>query len=104
MINALAARASLRGLFLVIDSRRGVMEGDWGLLEWAEAAQLPVHVLLSKSDKLKRAEARAAFKDAQAVLQSRAAVQLFSVEDGSGLEEARARLDQWLSQTATRQE
>jgi GTP-binding protein len=80
------------------------MEGDWGLLEWAEAAQLPVHVLLSKSDKLKRAEARAALKAAQAALRARAAVQLFSVEDEAGLKEARAKLDQWLSQPATHPE
>ena len=80
------------------------MEGDWGLLEWAEAAQLPVHVLLSKSDKLKRAEAREALKAGQAALQGRAGVQLFSVEDERRTEQARARLDQWLSQSATRQE
>jgi GTP-binding protein len=104
MIDALARRASLRGLFLVIDSRRGVMEGDWGLLEWAEAAQLPAHVLLSKSDKLKRAEARTAFRDAQVALNSRAEVQLFSVEDEAALKTARATLDQWLSQTANSHE
>ena len=100
MIDALAARESMRGLFLVIDSRRGVMEGDWGLLEWAEAAQLPVHVLLSKSDKLSRNEARAALKDAQGALRARAGVQLFSVEDNSGLDAARAILDQWLDSSA----
>ena len=100
MIDALAQRESLRGLFVVIDSRRGVMEGDRGLLEWAEAAQLPVHVLLSKSDKLKRAEAREALKAGQAALQGRAAVQLFSVEDGTGLDQARGRLDDWLMEPA----
>lgn len=97
MIDALARRESLRGLFVVIDSRRGVMEGDWGLLEWAEAACLPVHVLLSKSDKLKRAEAREALKAAQSALRGRAGVQLFSVEDNTGLDEARATLDAWLT-------
>lgn len=97
MIDALAARRSLRGLFLVIDSRRGVMEGDVGLLEWAEAARLSIHVLLSKSDKLKRAEARAALAAASAALGSRAAAQLFSVEDGTGLQQARDTLDRWLA-------
>jgi GTP-binding protein len=90
----------MRGLFVVVDSRRGVMEGDWGLLEWAEAARLPVHVLLSKSDKLKRAEAREALKSGQAALQGRAVAQLFSVEDGTGLDQARGRLDEWLAQPA----
>jgi GTP-binding protein len=100
MIDGLASRESLRGLFVVIDSRRGVMEGDWGLLEWAEAAQLPVHVLLSKSDKLKRAEARQALKAAETALRGRAVAQLFSVEDGTGLEQARAALDTWLAPPA----
>jgi len=99
MIDALAQRQCLRGLFVVIDSRRGVMEGDWGLLEWAESARLPVHVLLSKSDKLKRAEAREALKAAKAALSVRAGVHLFSVEDGTGIDEARAKMDEWLAQT-----
>ena len=76
------------------------MEGDRELLEWAEAAQLQVHVLLSKSDKLKRAEAREALKAGQAALQGRAGVQLFSVEDGTGLDQARGRLEAWLTEPA----
>ena len=56
MTTALSQRAALRGLFLIIDSRRGVLERDEELIAWASAADCPVHVLLSKSDKLKRAE------------------------------------------------
>ncbi len=49
--------------------RRGLMRGDWELLDWAEAAQRPVHVLLTKADKLKRAESRQALarRDGDAV-------------------------------------
>jgi GTP-binding protein len=96
MIDALAQRESLRGLFVVVDSRRGVLEGDEGLLEWAAAARLPVHVLLSKADKLKRSEARAVLQGARAALPKEVTVQLFSAHEPTGLEEARAMLDDWL--------
>lgn len=96
MIDALAQRSSLRGLFVVVDSRRGLMEGDAGLLEWAAAARLPVHVLLSKADKLKRSEAREALQAARKALPPDAGVQLFSAQAPTGLDEARAVLDEWL--------
>src|SRR5258708_13937866 len=54
MTTALAARSSLRGLFLIVDSRRGLLEGDAGPIEWSQQAGCPVHVLLTKSDKLPR--------------------------------------------------
>jgi len=56
MTTALSERASLHGLFLIIDSRRGVHARDEELIAWAAAVHCPVHVLLSKADKLKRAE------------------------------------------------
>ncbi len=95
MTTALAQRASLRGLFLIVDSRRGLLEGDDGLIAWAEAVRCPVHVLLSKTDKLKRAELAQALAAAQRALAGRATVQAFSAVDGTGLEEARRQLHQW---------
>jgi GTP-binding protein len=96
MISALAARASLRGLFLVVDSRRGLMEGDEELLAWAAPLRVPVHVLLSKSDKLKRAELQQALAAAARKLADRASIQAFSAVDGTGLEQARKQLTDWL--------
>ncbi len=55
----------------------------------------PVHVLLSKSDKLKRAELAQAVGGAQHALAGRATVQAFSAVDGTGLEEVRRQLHQW---------
>jgi GTP-binding protein len=95
MTTALAARASLRGLFLIVDSRRGLLEGDAGLIAWAEAVRCPVHVLLSKTDKLKRAELARALAQARQALAGRATAQAFSAVDGTGLEEARRQLHQW---------
>lgn len=96
MMDALIRRRCLRGLFVIVDSRRGVMPGDEELLAWAAPAQLPVHVLLSKADKLKRSEARASLQAARAALPPQVGVQLFSVEDHTGLEEARRVLEEWL--------
>jgi GTP-binding protein len=96
MISALATRASLRGLFLIVDSRRGLLEGDEALIEWAQAVNCPVHVLLSKSDKLKRAELTKSLAATKAALGGRATLQAFSAVDGTGLEDARRQLHRWL--------
>ena len=96
MTTALSQRSALRGLFLVIDSRRGVLARDEELIAWAAAAHCPVHVLLSKCDKLKRAELNRTLAAAQQGLAGRATVQAFSAVDGTGLEAARGQLNQWL--------
>ena len=95
MTTALALRTSLRGLFLMIDSRRGVLEGDGGLIEWAEGAGCAVHVLFTKVDKLKRSELASAVALARRTLGSRATLQSFSAHDGTGVEDARRQLHRW---------
>jgi GTP-binding protein len=95
MLDALRARASLRGLFLIVDARRGLTGGDDGLLEWTPAPQR-VHVLLSKADKLNRGEAAAALRTATQQLAGRGTAQLFSALKGTGLREAQDTLAAWL--------
>ncbi len=96
LIAALMGRGSLRGLMLVVDSRRGILPGDEQLLHWAAADARPVHVLLSKADQLKRAEAIATLARTRSTLGAGTTVQLFSARAGTGVEEARAQLDRWL--------
>ena len=95
LIDALHARASIKGLFLIVDARRGVTEGDEGLLEWVSPQQR-VHVLLSKADKLSRAEAGRALRTAADELAGRATLQLFSATEGTGVREAQETLLAWL--------
>jgi GTP-binding protein len=95
LIDALKPRASLRGLFLIVDSRRGITEGDGALLEWAEPP-LRIHVLLTKSDKLNRTEGGKVLRETRAFLGDRGTTQLFSVPDKTGVEEARKLLETWL--------
>jgi GTP-binding protein len=95
LIDVLRERASLRGWFVVIDARRGITAADLILLEWAAAAQR-VHVLLSKADKLSRGEALAVQRRAALELADRASVQLFSAQEGTGVQDARDILTAWL--------
>ena len=94
LLDALRARRSLRGLFVIVDARRGLAAADEGLLEWAQTHR--IHVLLSKSDKLSRAEAAAALRDAAERLSGRGSAQLFSALKGIGLREAQDTLASWL--------
>jgi len=96
LIDALAQRECLRGLLVVVDSRRGLLPTDLQLLDWAEGIERPVHVLLSKSDQLKRNEARELLVRSVATLSGRASAQLFSARAGTGLDEARGIVDAWL--------
>jgi GTP-binding protein len=95
LLEALRRRASLRGVFLIVDARRGIGAADAELIAWAEERQR-VHVLLSKSDKLTRTEAKQALAGAAAALGAGVTVQLFSAQSGAGLEQARRRLGEWL--------
>jgi GTP-binding protein len=96
LIEGLAPRQSLRGLLLVVDARRGILSGDQQLMDWAQSIGQPVHVLFSKSDQLKRAEAQKLLSESQPSLQGRGSAQLFSAHTGVGLQQARAQLDAWL--------
>jgi len=97
LIAGLRERAALRGLFLIVDSRRGIGEGDAELIEWADPERHAVHVLLSKVDKLGKEEARKALREAKAVLGGAASVQLFSATKGDGVDEAQRTLAAWLA-------
>lgn len=94
LIDGLRPRASLRGLFLIVDSRRGLKEGDESLIEWAEP--LPIHILLTKVDKLNRNEGAQVLRETRKIMGDRATVQLFSVLSKTGIEEAQKLLEAWL--------
>ena len=95
----IAQRESLRGLILVADSRRGITELDWTLLEWCGHVSVPVHVLLSKSDKLSRSAAALALRGVRDVLHAAnlsAELQLFSAVTGVGLAQVQGVVSRWL--------
>lgn len=95
----IAQRESLSGLILVADVRRGITELDWTLLEWCSHVSVPVHVLLSKSDKLSRGAAAVALRTVRGVLldaQLSAEPQLFSAQTGDGLPQVQGVVSRWL--------
>jgi GTP-binding protein len=96
LTEALRDRAALKGLFVIVDARRGIGAGDVALIEWALPRQ-GVHVLLSKADKLSRSESRQALAEATRVLGGRATAQLFSAHSRAGLEQAQQVLKAWLA-------
>ncbi len=96
----LETRQCLRGLVLIMDIRHPLKEIDQELIAWAVKCEVPLHILLTKADKLKSAPARSTFKKVEEALNvygNRISLQLFSSNDRTGLEEARERLDGWLS-------
>jgi GTP-binding protein len=90
-------RDCLRGLILLMDVRHPLTEFDQVMLQWCRHRNMPVHVLLTKADKLKRGPASAALQQVRRFLADypEASVQLFSAHDGQGVDEARALLDGW---------
>lgn len=95
----LEQRQCLRGLILVMDARHPLKPYDQQMLAWANQIPLPVHVLLTKSDKLNRRESEAALERVSEALRNFStdfSAQTFSALKRWGIDQAHARLDQWL--------
>lgn len=96
----LRSRQSLVGLVLLMDSRHPLKEFDIQLVSWCAAANLRLHILLTKSDKLKRGAANDTLRSVKASLNTlmpEATVQLFSALKKSGTEKLISTLDNWLN-------
>jgi len=95
----LQRRVPLRGLAVIMDIRHPLTRLDRQLLEWFLPTGRPVHVLLTKADKLSRAASQQVLRDVRAELaslSSNLSVQLFSSLKRSGVEEASATFRDWL--------
>lgn len=93
-------RQSLRGLVLLMDARHPLQEFDQMMLNWAESADMPVHVLLTKCDKLKNGPAQAALLGVKKRLANNTnpvSVQLFSSLKRTGLNKLIEVLQEWLN-------
>jgi GTP-binding protein len=94
----LEQRKSLRGVILLMDVRHPLKEFDLQMLEWGCQIGLPIHILLTKSDKLKRGAASSALlkvKKAVKPMNGEISAQLFSSLKREGVDQAHARLDRW---------
>lgn len=96
----LEKRQCLKGLILMMDARHPLKDFDVQMLEWAAHIDLPVHVLLTKADKLKKGPASASYQKVKAALkdmEGEFSVQLFSSLKKTGVAEAHQKLNQWLN-------
>jgi len=98
MADYFESRKSLAGMFLIVDIRRRLTDFDRQMLAFAEAVGLPTHVLLTKTDKLKRGQAAKALLEVRRDLGDMATVQHFSALTRLGEGEARAKLEEFLTQ------
>ena len=100
----LRTRRALRGLVLVMDARHPLTELDRRMLDWFAVTGRPVHVLMTKADKLSRQAAQRQLiqtGEALALLYPEVSVQLFSSATSAGLDEARQALARLLDSTDT---
>ncbi|HSC13515.1 MAG TPA: ribosome biogenesis GTP-binding protein YihA/YsxC [Gammaproteobacteria bacterium] len=94
----LSSRASLAGLIVTMDIRRGITRLDEQLLRWLEShRELPVAVLLTKADKLSRSDGMAQQRTLGSALGPHVRVAKFSAVSGEGVEDAKAWIESWLS-------
>ncbi|MGP1677649.1 MAG: ribosome biogenesis GTP-binding protein YihA/YsxC [Burkholderiales bacterium] len=95
----LQTRGSLFGMVLIMDARHPLTPLDAQMLNWFASTGKPVHVLLSKSDKLTRQEGQKTLRAVQAGLREFAdnyTAQLFSSSKKQGMEEAEEVIGGWL--------
>ncbi|WP_075186351.1 ribosome biogenesis GTP-binding protein YihA/YsxC [Teredinibacter haidensis] len=95
-------RQSLNGLVLLMDIRHPLQEFDTMMINWAVDAEMPVHILLTKSDKLNRGAAKNTLLEVQRHLKNSnvedlVSAQTFSALKGDGVAELEKVLANWLT-------
>ena len=96
----LQQRKCLKGLILLMDSRHPLKPLDQMLIDWCLESELPVHILVTKSDKLNQREKAKSLKQVTTALanQPLITVQLFSSLKRQGLDQLYATLNGWFTE------
>jgi len=100
----LSDRQSLYGIILVMDIRHPLTEFDRQMIEWCNYSQKPLHILLTKADKLNYCAAKNTLLSVQRELKDLempVTLQLFSALKKSGVDEIHQRLDEWFQAPST---
>ncbi len=95
----LETRRSLAGLMMVMDVRHPLKPQEVMLVDWCAKANVPLHVLLNKCDKLNKGQAHNALLKVSRYLEGiggDATVQLFSALKSTGIEQAHEAAGRWL--------
>ena len=89
-------RDALKGVFLIIDSRRMITQLDHLFLEFYLPLGKSLHVILTKADKLKKLERMEVLQSTETSLGNVATIQLFSGTNKDGVTVAKQRLSEIL--------
>lgn len=99
----LTGRRSLAAVVVLMDARHPLTANDRHFLEWLRPVEARRLILLSKSDKLSRAEGSKVLADTRAALDGAAMtadVILFSSKNAESVGQVRALLESWLRDSA----
>ena len=92
-------RECLAGTMLLMDIRHPFKESDIKMMEWCDYCRCPVHILLTKCDKLSRNQANSTLMNIRKRYDSRyISTQLFSGLKHIGVNEALSVMQQWIAQ------
>ncbi|WP_417225943.1 ribosome biogenesis GTP-binding protein YihA/YsxC [Amphritea sp.] len=93
-------RDCLRGVVLMVDIRHPLKEFDQMMIEWCSEAEMPLHILLTKADKLNRGAAQNALLKMKQALDVKnnalLSIQTFSALKTTGVDQLREHLNHWL--------
>jgi GTP-binding protein len=97
----LSKRQQLAGLVVIMDIRRPLTDLDLRLIDWFRPTGRPIHILLSKADKLSRQEQTKILRSVKAELATWGGAELYSVQlfsslKKTGVEKAESVLAGWL--------
>jgi GTP-binding protein len=97
----LSKREQLAGLVVIMDIRRPLTDLDLRLIDWFRPTGRPIHILLSKADKVSRQEQTKILRSVKAELATWGGAELYSVQlfsslKKTGVEEAEGVLAGWL--------
>ena len=100
----LQTRKSLYGMVLIMDVRHPLTPLDRRMLDWFTPTGKPVHILLTKADKLTWQQAKSTLQNVLEFLQKtypQCSVQLFSSTSKKGIKETYTVLEAWLGLAST---
>ena len=90
-------RQCLQGLVVLMDARHPLKDLDKALIDWCLECQLPCHLVLTKSDKLKQKEKATAKNAVLKTYGDTVSYQFFSAHNQSGLDQLEAVVSGWLN-------
>lgn len=97
-------RTTLAGLVIIMDIRHPMRDYDHIMLSWAESRQLPTHIILNKSDKLKHGAVSRTVLETRKALKEYdlpTSVQAFSSLKKIGVSDLTNQLNKWMSEDDT---